>query len=107
MRGIALRVGVTHPTVQRWIQSGIPPRTVFDIAVRFNMDLFDTFVAMGWVDPGDPGRFNCGAVLRELPSRVLAEELLRRATVWERAGMPKLPADLNTPPTKPRLLAVR
>ena len=85
-RGIAEKVGTSHTTVQRWINRGIPPRHVFDLAARFQADIYKALVMFEWLEDGDVERMNITTALRHYPEDALTAELHRRA--MERNGKP-------------------
>jgi hypothetical protein len=79
MRGVARKVGVSHTTVQRWINSGVPPSTVWDITLRFNGDPIAALVVMGRIEPDEVQRLNLAAIVRYADADILTAELHARA----------------------------
>jgi hypothetical protein len=79
MRGVARAVGVSHTTVQRWITSGVPPSTVWDITLRFNGDPVAALVVLGGIEPDEVQRLNLAAIVRYADADILTAELHSRA----------------------------
>lgn len=98
-RGIALRVGVSHTTVLKWIDSGVPHTRVWELVLRFNGDPVSACVVLGYVTPEDVPKFNYAAVVQYAPTVVLTEELHNRATTTKRdyphIKLQKLRAELD------------
>lgn len=79
-RAIAEEIGnVTHSTVLRWMKTGIPPDMVFSLAIRYNVDICETIIAMGWAEPEELYRANIDGLMTHIPDNRLTGELHRRA----------------------------
>jgi hypothetical protein len=78
-RGIARAVGVSHTTVQRWISSGVPPSTVWEITLRFKGDPIAALVVLGRVTPDQVSMLNLAAVMKYADVDLLTAELHSRA----------------------------
>lgn len=80
VRDIAKALDVSHTTVSRWIESGIPPEKVVEIAIESHVDVISALVAVGWLKPEDVARLLTSDVLRRIPTHALIAELHRRST---------------------------
>lgn len=78
-RQIGLKTGHAHTTIQRWFKHGIPTPEVFAIAIKFNADMCETLITLGWVDESEVARMNVDGALRRVPAFKLTGELHRRA----------------------------
>lgn len=55
-REIAVRLGRSHTTINRWAKDGIPPHTVLRLVVEHEVDVFDALEALGWMSPEERAR---------------------------------------------------
>jgi hypothetical protein len=88
VRGVARAAGVSHTTVARWIENGVPPERVAELTVKFGADPIAGLVLIGWLREEDVARMNYAAVVQYAPADVLAAELLKRATRYIAAQYP-------------------
>ena len=79
VRGIARAANVSHTTVQRWVQKGVPPQTVWDLTIQFRGDPIAALVVLGRVTVHQVADLNFGAILPYVPEETLTSELHRRA----------------------------
>ena len=97
-RDIAKAVGVSHTTVQRWIRTGVPPPTVWELTLRFRGDPVAALIVLGRITPEQVAELNFPAALRYVPEDELTAELHRRAVARRHAsnrthGVPLLRSD--------------
>ena len=78
-REIAKAVGVSHTTVQRWIRTGVPPPTVWELTLRFRGDPVAALIVLGRITPEQVADLNFPAALQYVPDDELTKELHRRA----------------------------
>lgn len=79
VREIAKVLDVSHTTVSRWIEGGIPPEKVVEIAIESHVDVIAALVAVGWLKQEDVARLLTSDVLRRIPTSALIAELYRRS----------------------------
>lgn len=84
MRGVALRVGVSHTTVQRWTRDGVPPDRITELTVRFNADPIESLVLAGHLREEDIPHLNYAALVKYAPLHVLEDEIHSRISTYAR-----------------------
>lgn len=98
-RGVANRVGVSHTTVRRWCERGIPPPRAWELTLRFGGDPIETLVLLGRIRPDEVAGLNYAAMVQYAPTVVLTAELHNRATTTKREyphiKLQKLRAELD------------
>lgn len=77
-RGMARVVGVTHPTVGRWLSKGIPVPVLADLVCRFDADPLEAWMAWGLIGPEHVEGMNWEALAQYMPLSVLLGEVHRR-----------------------------
>ena len=82
LRAAAAAVGESHPTLSRWIRSGLPAGTLNTLVVRYECDPIEAMVVWGFLEDEDIGRLNFDALVRYIPIHTLAKEIERRAAVY-------------------------
>lgn len=79
-RGMAKELGVTHPTVGRWLSKGIPVRVLADLVCKHNLDALEAWMVWGLIGPEHVEDMNWAALAQYMPMDVLVAELHRRET---------------------------
>jgi hypothetical protein len=78
LRRAASVIGVTHPTLSRWIKSGIPVGTLTGLVIEFNCDPIEALVVWGYLKEEDIPRLNFAALVKYVPGEVLSGEIHER-----------------------------
>lgn len=86
VRAIAKRIGVSHTTVQRWMQSGVPPSKAFELCVHLKGDPIEVMVLLGRIQPQDVSVLNWAAIIQYAPAETLTAELHSRTVRALRAS---------------------
>lgn len=98
-RNIAKKVGVSHTTVLRWIDRGVPPPTAWNLTIRFRGDPIETLVLLGWIGVEDIPVLNFDAIMQYAPEPSMTGELHSRAltTIHQHPGarLQKVVAELE------------
>lgn len=78
-RGIAEELGVTHPTILRWVKTHPPIATVYELCLRYNLDPVEAVVVWGFLPEEMLPHLNYAAIVQYAPVEVLAAEMAFRA----------------------------
>lgn len=104
-KDIAKKVGVTQPTVSRWLSAGLVPNdaaVVAHVAQQYERNPLEAFVAAGMLSPEDAGR-GLNSEERELLS-ALDDRLVEEADDGEE---PRPPSSGPPPGPTPRMRRAR
>lgn len=77
-RGIAKSAGVSHTTVLRWLERGVPASNVWELTVKFRGDPIAALVMLERITQEQVGQLNYAKLVRYAPAQVLTAELHER-----------------------------
>lgn len=89
VRGIAKTVGVSHTTVARWLERGVPAEKVWELTVRFHGDPILALIVLDRITPEQVPLLNYAAIVEYAPAQVLTAEIHER-TVQALKDWPEL-----------------
>lgn len=84
VRGVGRACDVTHTTVRRWLESGIPMGALSALIIKFHQDPIEAVVVWGYLPDEHIQLLNFEALVRYIPIAVLAAELSRRADEYSK-----------------------
>ena len=82
VRSASAELGVSHSTVSRWVQKGMPIQTMMELVVKYQCDPIEASVVWGFLPPEAVPELNYDALTQYVPTQVLAAELHRRVDVY-------------------------
>ena len=84
VRAAAAVLGVSHTTVSRWLQKGMPITTMTELIVKHQCDPIEASVVWGFLPTSAIPELNYQALIEYVPADVLTAEVHRRTVEYLR-----------------------